>query len=198
MMNQENCCQRPECKCVSKCISWRPILAGALVAVGFSFLLNLFSVAIGLTAFTTNKEGSEIIVFGGLFGTAIGIVASMFVAGWISGYLGIRYCSMRHLGALYGFLTWCVALIIAIFLASHAQSYITFYSHVLSGTTETLQVSSATVAAGKMTATVSNVSATKLVISTYILFCLFFLSAFACSLGGHCGMRYVSKENCCK
>jgi hypothetical protein len=55
MMNNENCVHAPECKC----IAWKPIIAGALVAIGFTFLLNIFSVAIGLTAFTTNSEGVE-------------------------------------------------------------------------------------------------------------------------------------------
>lgn len=172
-----------------KCLSWTPIIAGALAAVGFSFLLNLFSVAIGLTAFTTDSAGIETLVLGGLLGTAIGIIAAMFGAGWISGYLAIRHCEKRHIGALYGFLTWCLALIIAIFLATHAQQYISFYSHFLSGTT--MSVSSA---AAATTATVT-APTEHVVISTFILFTLFFLSAFAASLGGHCGMRFRCKED---
>lgn len=35
--------------------------------------------------------------------------------------------------------------------------------------------------------------ATKIVLSTYIVFVLFFLSAIACSLGGHAGMRHSCK-----
>src|ERR1700722_7871136 len=94
-----------------KCLSWKPIFAGALTAIGLSFLLNLFSVAIGLTAYTTSSEGVETMAFGGLLGTAIGVIAAMFAAGWVSGYLGQRYCVQRHVGCMYGFLTWCVALI---------------------------------------------------------------------------------------
>lgn len=173
-----------------KCLTWQPIIAGALVAIGLSFILNLFSVAIGLTAFTAGSNGVETLAIGGLVGTAIGMIVSMFVAGWIAGYLGNRYCVKRHMGALYGFLTWCVALIIAILLATQAQEYIAFYTHSLSGTTHIVGQAQG----------VANTSATmstptgNIVISTYILFCLFFLSALACCLGGHAGMLYVNKD----
>lgn len=173
-----------------KCLSWKPIFAGALVAIGLTFLLNLFSVAIGLTAYTTNSEGIETLAFGGLVGTSIGIISSMFASGWIAGYLGRSYCSVRHLGAVYGFLTWCLALIIAIFLMTHAQEYITYYGHFISGTANTYTMASNTAAATVTT----NLPEKTLVISTYILFTIFFLGAFACSIGGHCGMRYSYKD----
>lgn len=173
-----------------KCLSWKPIFAGALVAIGLTFLLNLFSVAIGLTAFTTGSDGVEKLALSGLIATSIGVVASMFAAGWLTGYLGKHYCTKRHLGALYGFLAWCVALIIAIFLASHAQEYVRFYGHFISGTT--VQMAGSTVA-GTVTAS-AELSPNTLVISTYIIFILFFLSAFSCSLGGHAGMRHRCKE----
>ncbi len=186
MMN-ENGQHAKECKC----LSWKPIFAGALVAIGLTFLLNLFSVAIGLTAFTTSSEGVESLALGGLLGTSIGIVASMFASGWVAGYLGQPHCTKRHLGALYGFLTWCLALLVSVFLVSHIEQYVTFYGHFLSGTTAELQMNAAT-PAGNATAHMATKS---LVISTYIIFCLFFLSAFASSLGGHLGMRYVCKKD---
>lgn len=174
------------------CLSWKPIFVGALVAVGLTFLLNLFSVAIGLTAFTTNHEGVETLALGGLLGVGIGIITSMFAAGWLTGYLGQQYCKRRHLGALYGFLAWCVSLIIAVFLTSYAQHYIFIYSHALSGTAHLVQVGNMTNAVSDMA---NNVETKGLVISTYIIFILFFLSAFACSLGGHCGMCHVCKKD---
>jgi hypothetical membrane protein len=188
MISNERIVHANECKC----LSWQPVVAGALIAVGLSFLLNLFSVAIGLTAFATNSDGVETLAFGGLLGTAIGIIASMFAAGWITGYLSQRHCFKRHLGALYGFLAWCLALLIGIFVASHAQQYVSFYGHFLSGTSDMIQVSNT--AAGNAAVAATNMSTKSLVISTYVIFCLFFLSAFACSLGGHCGMRHGCKK----
>jgi hypothetical protein len=173
-----------------KCLSWKPIIAGALVALGLTFLLNLFSVAISLTAYTTNSEGVETLALGGLIGTSIAVVASMFAAGWISGYLGRNYCAQRHLGAIYGFLTWCLALILAMFFMGHAQEYVAYYGHSISGAAHTLKIATGTTAASVSTKSASET----LVISTYVIFVLFFLGAFASSLGGHCGMRHKCKE----
>jgi len=170
-----------------KCFSWKPIIAGALTAIGLTFLLNLFSIAINLTAFTTNDQGIENLVLGGLIATALGTVASMFASGWLAGYLGTRYCTKRHLGAFYGFLTWCVALIIAIFLSSHAQEYVNFYTHFISGSTISMSAN---------TGAQLSFSSQPAVVSHYVIFILFFLSAFACSLGGHCGMSYICKKEC--
>ncbi len=174
-----------------KCLSWKPIIAGALMAIGLTFLLNLFMVAIGTTAFSTDSEGVEKLAFGGLIASGLGVIACMFASGWVTGYLGKHYCSKRHLGALYGFLAWCVALIVTIFLIADAQQYITFYGHFLSGTGSTFQASTSNGTAS----VAATLPPRSLVISTFIIFVLFFLSAFSCSLGGHCGMRHKCKQD---
>ena len=173
-----------------ECLAWKPVIAGAFVGVGLTFLLNLFSVAIGLTAYKVDTQGGESLVFGGFIGAGIGVIAAMFAAGWLSGYLGRKYCVVRHMGALYGFLTWCVALVIAVFFAGAAQHYVGDYSHFLSGTP-------AGVVDAASNAAVGVVADGSLVISAYIVFALFFLGAFAASLGGHCGMRHLCKKTNC-
>lgn len=187
-MNNGNMMHSAECKC----FSWSPIFAGALVAMGLSFLLNLFSVAIGLTAFTTGSDGVETLALGGLLGAAIGVIAAMFTAGWVAGYLSQRHCGKRHLGALHGFLAWGVALIIAVLMASHIQQYVSFYAHFLSGAATEVQITNT--ANGAVTVITKDMRPGHVVISSYILFSLFFLSAFASSLGGHCGTRHVCKH----
>jgi hypothetical protein len=177
-----------------KCISWRPILAGALAAIGFSFLLNLFSVALGLTAFTVNSQGVETLALGGLLGTSIGIIVSMFGAGWLAGYLGQHRGNKHQLGAIYGFLAWCVALIISIFLASHIQQYISFYSHFISHSANIIFVNDAGSSTG-LAVIGDHVPAKSLTTGTYIVFFLFFLAALASSAGGHYGMRHTWKDD---
>ena len=189
MIDNVNTAHTHECKC----LSWKPIVAGALVAIGLSFLLNLFSVAIGLTAYTTNSQGVESLAYGGLLGTGIGVIASMFGAGWITGYLSQRHCYKRHLGALYGFLTWCLALLVTIVITTYIQHYISFYAHFLSGTTDVVLGKASTM--NNISSAVNQIQTKNLVVSTYVLFILFFLSAFASSLGGHCGMRYICKDS---
>lgn len=168
-----------------RCLSWQPIMVGALVAIGLSFILNLFSVAIGLNSFTTTSEGAQNVIFGGLLGSAIGIIAVMFGAGWLTGYLSQRHCAKRHLGALYGFLAWSIALILIALLASPVQQYIEYYTSFISGSNGVRQMTAA--------AQVMN-NPKDVVLSSYILFVLFFLSAFACSLGGHVGARHIAQD----
>lgn len=193
--------------CMQACqLAWRPIIAGAVVSIGLSFLLNLFSVAIGLTVFTTDSAGIEALALGGLVATALGIVVSMFASGWIAGYLGRSYCSGRHLGALYGFLAWVLALIMLIFLASYEQKYISFYANTISDNTHAMvemnhfaeKPATANMKSPAVTMKANESDATRaVVVSSYILFSLFFLSAFASSLGGHAGMRYHYKKDMC-
>lgn len=189
-MIQDNKLHSHECRC----LTWRPIFAGALVALGLSFLLNLFSVAIGLTAYTADTQGVQTLAFGGLVAMGSGIIVSMFASGWIAGYLGSRSCSKRHLGALYGFLAWVVALIAGILLAENIQHYIVWYSHAISGTTEVVITAANSNPVEVHTAVSRAAQSDSVMISSYILFTLFFLSAFAASLGGHLGMEYVNKD----
>lgn len=192
MNSTENKLHSRECKC----FSWKPVAAGALTVIGLTFLLNLFAVAIDLTAFTTNSQGVETLAVGGMIATALGLVVAMFASGWLAGYLGSRYCSKRHLGAFYGFLTWCLALVIMVFIASYLQHYVTFYTHFISGSTaaNSVQAVSPGMQMTSVVQTGTGMAQKNIVISTYIVFVLFFLSAFACSLGGHCGMTYVNKD----
>ncbi len=191
MNSNANMMHADECKC----ISWQAIIAGALVAIGLSFLLNLFSVAIGLTAFTTSSKGVQTLVFGGLLGTAIGTLVAMFTAGWITGYMSQHGSRHRHLGALYGFLAWCVALIFMMLIVSYMQQYVTVYGNFLSGSDA---VRLTAVSGSGVVAAAAKVQEESVVLSTYIMFALFFLSALSSCLGGHCGMTHTCrKEGTC-
>lgn len=186
--------ENKDCKLHStecKCLSWKPIIAGALVAVGLSFLLHLFSMAIGLIAFSSD-QGVETLILGGLIGTAFGTIAVMFASGWIAGYLSSRSCSKRHLGALYGFLTWVVALIMLMLIVDNILNYITLYVRSISINSG---IPTVIYKAAKIQNAMNQQGASApVVISSYIVFILFFLGAFAASLGGHCGMRYICKD----
>jgi hypothetical protein len=188
MINQDCKLHSAECKC----LSWGPIIAGALMIIGLSFILHLFSVAIGLTAFSTDSQGVENLALGGLVATAFGTIVLMFASGWIAGYLGCRSCSKRHLGALYGFLAWVVALIALMLIVDNILHYVTVYSHSISS----VPVAPVTLnAVANAKNAMSQQAANSVVISSYVVFIMFFLSAFAASLGGHCGMRHVCKND---
>jgi MFS family permease len=171
-------------KCCSfKCISWTAILVGAIVGVGLGFLLNLFSVAIGLSAFSTSPEGMTAFAVGGFIGLAIGTVVSMYVAGYTSGYLAHPHCPKRNSGALYGFTTWVVSFILVVLLTGPISHYVT---------ASTGFITNHTVVVGPAASNDTTVSAEKAANDTgkvaLALFSLFFLGALAACFGGHFGM----------
>jgi len=179
-----------------KRISWTAIIVGALVGIGLSFLLNLFSVAIGLSIVTTTHEGLITLAIGGFIGLIIGAIVSMFVAGFAAGYLGRPYCIKRNLGVLYGFTTWCLALILMVLLASYMGRYIKSYSDFISGPRTTIFTTHKEAPVVILSTTNQNTTATvekpttekSLGYSPFLIFVLFFISALASCFGGHYGM----------
>ena len=75
-----------------KRISWTAIFVGAIVGMGLSFLLNLFGIAIGLSAFIVGSDDVIILAVGGIIGIMIGLIVSMLAAGYAAGYLSRFYC----------------------------------------------------------------------------------------------------------
>ena len=185
--------------CGARCISWSAIFVAALVALGLGFLLNLFSIAIGLSAYRMTPEGAQSLAMGGVVGLAIGGIAIMFFAGWIAGFLGRSRCYNHSCGGLYGFTTWCLALVITILLAAHVAKFVTTYKNFIAHPTySSVQVTDNTAAPTVSTAPTANgdvavVNPEKIAMDTFVVFLLFFLGALACTFGGHCGMR-----TCCK
>lgn len=181
-----------------KRISWSAIFVGAFIAVGLSFLLNLFGIALGLSAFAVGKDGSIVLAVGGLLGIIIGVIASMITAGYAAGYLGRLYCPQRNLGIIYGFTTWTVALLLSAVVAAHVGAYISSYSKTISNsvfvvhenkTNATQRVAEETAAARtnepKNQVTTYAKSASCLAFSVFVLF---FIGAFASCLGSCWGM----------
>lgn len=203
--------------CHVKCISWTSILAGAIIGVGISFLLNLFAVAIGLSAFTSTKEGMATLAIGGAIGMIIIAIVSMYAAGFVAGFLGRPYCFNRNMGAVYGFLAWCLALFISILLATSVDDFISIQYDAIARTPHT-SVRTATNRATDASYTMDNKSssassdrqeasrdrdrdntkqmtpreekATHAVgIALFVTFLLFFIGALAASFGGYFGLK---------
>lgn len=180
--------------CGIRCISWTAIFTGAIVGIGLSFLFNLFSVAIGLSVFTMS-EGIAGLAVGGLIGLAISAIVAMFLAGMVAGYLGRPYCFRRNLGILYGFTTWCLALILTALLTSYVGRYVVSYSNFIANPT----VIVAEVAPAAANEAHANMVSTERAANTFgvgafVVFVLFFIGAVASCFGGHCGMVCKDKE----
>lgn len=200
--------------CHIKCISWSAIFGGAFVGVGLGFLLNLFGIAIGLSAFNNTPSGVATLAIGGFIGLLIGTIASMFFSGWVAGYLARAVCPRRHIGALYGFLAWCLALVLTIVLTAHVNHFISDHYHYLSKPNAAV-ISVTTDDAGALATTQIKVNdgrnvvatqaaadtekaANNLGIAALLTFILFFVGALASCLGGYCALKCCADDSDCK
>jgi len=190
--------------CHNKIVSWSAVLMGALVAIGITFLLNIFSIAIGLSVFPTTKDGVVALAVGGLVGVMIGSFVAMYVAGWVAGYLGRQHCKKRNLGVLYGFATWSVALIIMMLIYSHIGQFISAYANFISDpstfvTTGSEAVPMATAQMKSIMVFNFQAATDYVAVNALVIFILFFVSALGGCLGGHYGMstRCSPACDCC-
>lgn len=114
-------------------LSWTAIIAGAFVAIGISFLFDLFGMGISLSAYsaTTTQTGANALAFGGYIAMVFASMIAMFAGGWVSGYIGRPICTTGCHGILYGFVTWCLALILSFILVAYAADFMTFQYRAL-------------------------------------------------------------------
>lgn len=189
-----------------KRISWSAILTGALVGVGFSFLLNLFGVAIGLSAFSMGDQGVMSLAIGGLFGIIVSTIIAMFFAGFTSGYIGRLYVPGRNMAGIYGFSTWIVAIILTAVLTTHLGSYIESYSTSVTRSTVIItQDKTAEAMTSKSHASsheehhkIANITPKEvtggIAIGAFIVFAMFFIGALSSCVGARFGMRCTSED----
>lgn len=137
-MNSEFNLKDPSChehyRPIYRSLSWTGVIAGALVAISLSFLLNLFEMGIGLSIVQTSEQGVVTMVIGGLIAMAVGGMIVMFAAGWVSGYLARFYHWHRHVGILQGLAAWSLALILTFLLLGLHSNLLTYSSQLLTET----------------------------------------------------------------
>lgn len=93
-------------------ISWTALGVGSLLIVGLSYLMRLFTVGVGLSAYTTTTSGTMAFAITGFVCLIILSYLLLFLAGWITGLISSVYSDKRWLGLLHGFAAWCLALVI--------------------------------------------------------------------------------------
>jgi hypothetical protein len=175
-----------------KCFSWSAVFVGALVGLGLSFLLHLFGIAIGLTAYSTSAEGTKALAIGGFIGIVLTTIISMYVAGLATGYLARPYCYKRHLATTYGFTTWSVMLVVAVLLSTHMGRFVDVSTNMLSNShyvEVTNEPSAPVVSSTDNTTTVNADKAANLLgTAAFISFFLFLVGAISSCLGAHHGL----------
>lgn len=177
-------------------LSWQAIIAGGVAGVGANFLLNLLSFSIGVTVFTTTTQ--DILSFSipcfSLF--FISAVMAMFFTGWVAGFLSNTQ-KPRNWGMLYGFLAWCVSLIITILIITNAIQFATFHSNFTSRPNQVairitsqfpMQLEQPTIKNSKPAAAMNAELATKIIsLNGFVTFILFLIGAISSCLGGYLG-----------
>lgn len=201
IMQNETIIKTSECYKTSVTrICWSAILAGAIVGVGLGFILNLFGMAIGLSAYSSSPNGAEIIAIGGVIGLLIGTIATMGTAGFVAGYVSRFQSCYCHGGVLYGFITWSIALILSILLLGPLTNYISSYEKNLSPSFAPVEVSNTVVGNNVIAGEKNNnspgvsIQAKHLAWSGWVLFILFFIGAFSSCIGACCGMKCKKEE----
>lgn len=196
--------------CTGRCLSWSGIIAGAFVAIGLGFLFDVFGLAIGLSAFTTDSSGLAAIAIGGFIGLLIAAVVTTFVGGWVAGFLGNYFNSNlplhnNRIGALHGFVSWCLALILMVFIMTGINDFIFHFQDTMvnphaSVSRESVSPSPASAMASRVNlghpgaptvnATPREEKATNIVgMTLFAMFILFFVGAVSATLGGLYGYK---------
>lgn len=180
--------------------SWSSVVLGALIALGLGFLLDLFGMGIGLSAYTNSTEGATKLAIGGFLGLIIGAIATMFTAGFAAGYFAGPHCGKKNYGVVYGFAAWCLSLLLIAMASPNITNY-SYSKNNLSGAgTNEVAMTARNVTTNIHPATdSSDTRAEKNVraagILSLSLFAIFFIGAFSASIGGHAGLSSWNKRN---
>lgn len=200
MINDPVILQNRECKVHhGHCMCWSAIFSGALVGVGLAFLLHMYGVAIGLSAYSSSPDGASTIAIGGVLGMLIGVIAAMATAGFVAGYLGHHHYHHTHGGVIYGFITWSLVLILSVLIAGPLMQYADNYNDALSKPVSVQSQNAGDEKAGETTITapkvkvetatsVKEITPKELAWSGWIVFGLFFIGALSSCVGACCGM----------
>lgn len=191
-------------------ISWSAIIIGALVGTGLGFLLNLFGMAIGLSAFSAPTEGGTMtFAIGGFLGLLIAVIAGMLAAGYAAGYVGRMCCSSTSFGVLYGFATWTLTLIFSAMLVGAVSNYVAVYANraanvAMSNDIRSFAQPQAAQTNGQADAAVSNqlkpnpdnlMDLSDAAWMAFVAFVLFFIGALSSCIGALWGMGCCKREH---
>ncbi|MGC1183411.1 hypothetical protein [Legionella sp.] len=176
-------------------LHWTAIFAGAIVGIGLAFLLDVFGIAIGLSAYSSTSHGA-VIAIGGFLGILIGVIVAMGTAGFVAGYLSrFNHCCC-HGGVLHGFITWSIALILSALLIMPLSRYVSFYEDSLYPAVASIEAPPSNAQPNVSAAGNQNVTTEvkNLAWSSWILFILFFVGALSSCIGACCGMGCKKDE----
>ncbi|ASQ45598.1 hypothetical protein [Legionella clemsonensis] len=178
-------------------LSWTAIFSAAIIGVGLNFLLNLFSLGLGISSFSIDLQGKTSLSFAGFICFCISSIIAMFFTGWFAGKLSPPMLQGRLWGAFYGFLAWSLLLIITVLIITNMIQFLAFHSNFTSNLVSVKLTHSApmlteTIAHITKSSPLSfNIETTKkvLTLNAMLTFILFFLGALSSCIGGFIGYK---------
>jgi hypothetical protein len=178
-------------------VSWTAIISGAFIGLGLNFLLNLFSLAIGLASFTVSSSGKTEFSLIGFMCFGLSSIISMFITGWVAGKLTPPILLNRLWGIFFGFLAWCLLLMITIILLTNMIQYAAFHANFTSNLiaikiTNDAPMFTETHAHALTNSPLSlNIETGKKIITlnAFLTFILFFIGGVSSCLGGYLGYK---------
>lgn len=177
-----------------KVFSWTAVLVGALVGLGINFLLNLLSLALGISAFSEQTNDKISISIVGLTLFILVAIVSMFTTGWIAGRLTILSSIQKRWGILYGFSAWCICFIMTVILLMNTMQFTQFHSNFTSKNLSAIKITNQL---PMITESQSNNSETnkKIIgLNAYATFIFFLIGATSSAIGGYTGFRENKTE----
>lgn len=108
----------------SRSPAWGAVIAGLIAAIGVHFLMLMLGMAAGLGAAepATDDNPAAAIGAGAAAVWSISALIAMWVGGWVAGRCAVRVHSVS--GGVHGFLVWCLATIITLFLITSSAGRI--------------------------------------------------------------------------
>lgn len=186
------------------CTSWNGILIGTLVALGLTVLFHVFTLGLGLTAFTRTEDGVMTLAIAGFAWLFIGGYIVYFIAGWIAARYICCITTNPAKGFLQGFITWSLTLVLSILLLSSLipdindvnlapKKNLTVDRTVVTKTAETNLHAVATHPTTVSSATEKEIN--RAGIATLSTFLIFLSGALGAGFGGYCAVKYYKKED---
>jgi hypothetical protein len=177
-----------------KVFSWTAVFVGALVGLGLTFLLNLFSLAVGISIFAQQTNDKISISMSGTILFILVAVISTFWTGWVAGRLTVLPSVRKRWGFLYGFCAWCISFIMTVMLLMNTLQFTQFHSNFTSKNLTTIKITNQIPMLTESQG--SNAETDKKIISlnAYVTFIFFFIGATSSAIGGYVGFRENKNE----
>ncbi len=167
--------------------SWTALLVCALTGLGFNFLFNLLSLAVGPSLFS--EQSKHLITFSlmSFVGFIVVAIISMFMTGWVAGALSKNTILPKKWGILYGFIAWSLSFIFTVFLLTNMMQFTQFHSNFTSNNLVAVRITNQMPMSTETKSANAELDNRTITLNAYVTFVLFLVGALSSCIGGYSG-----------